>query len=785
MIRVRLLLLLLCFPLIVGCEGCRKEGDEKEKDKKKTEEPLQEFTSKQSLAFPADGNLVTGAVKPGHWITASQSLKSNKVDVRGDLISHATLSRSNFLDGGGPTNEAESIKTERPIVLPKGQLRRFEFRLLPPTPTSAKDRRVLLGSRFVSSGRSTFFDTGKQPLDVMDAREYFFVVLTKRPERFARIQVADWVRPPVLDNMLPDERQSPNYRVVIPETKNVLALPETMLDLTNTAYILWDNLGPEALTPQQTTALADWIRFGGQLIVNGADGSDSLNKTALAGILPLTPTSNIELDGDAAQQMMRNWQDATDTTTASKIKSLKSQPGRISVDGKLNKGGEAIEKTANLVLAKRIGLGRVVQSRFDITSKWLQDWDSYDSFVNSVVLLRPHRNLRRSDDSFGGGFIVPFYPSSKNSKREPDAPMNTRLRINARDARLAVNINDDKMLVTNTNSNDPFVVAGGVSGVGGWNSSSEAIRACREILRDESGITIPDSSLIARSLGYYLLLLVPINYLIFRLMGRLEYAWLAVPAIALFGAIYVARVARLDIGFARSQSQMALLELQPDYHRGHISRVIAIYNSLSDNYSFDFKTYDGVAMPLADGSDSDGKSCVFKTSYNEGPSLDGLSIESNRIRMVHAEQIVDVGGSLRLKDDLLINETDQELLDAFVIRKDLDGNAEIATVGISDPGSSKSLNFQPYNGISISDELPMQSARLIRKLGTDVVMKSGTTRLVGRIDHALPGMTVTPSANQTNAQTIVLAHLQHAPLPTPKADLKLRSDFKTQDQLNR
>ena len=100
----------------------------------------------------------------------------------------------------------------------------------------------------------------------MDAREYFFVVLTKRPERFARIQVADWVRPPVLDNMLPDERQSPNYRVVIPETKNVLALPETMLDLTNTAYILWDNLGPEALTPQQTTALADWIRFGLSLI---------------------------------------------------------------------------------------------------------------------------------------------------------------------------------------------------------------------------------------------------------------------------------------------------------------------------------------------------------------------------------------------------------------------------------------------------------------------------------------------------------------------------------------
>ena len=81
------------------------------------------------------------------------------------------------------------------------------------------------------------------------------------------------------------------------------------------------------------------------------------------------------------------------------------------------------------------------------------------------------------------------------------------------------------------------------------------------------------------------------------MIGRLEYAWFAVPVIAIGGAAFVARAARLDIGFARSQTQLAMVEMQPDYPRGHLSRVVAIYNSLSSSYDVQFRTIDGAAGP--------------------------------------------------------------------------------------------------------------------------------------------------------------------------------------------
>ena len=55
-------------------------------------------------------------------------------------------------------------------------------------------------------------------------------------------------------------------------------------------------------------------------------------------------------------------------------------------------------------------------------------------------------------------------------------------------------------------------------------------------------------------------------------------------------------------------------------------------------------------------------------------------------------------------------------------------------------------------------------------------MPKGSTRLVGRIDGSLPGMTITPNANQVTAQTIVLAHLKHAPIGKREIDMNLLSD---------
>ncbi|MGI9469968.1 MAG: hypothetical protein ACR2NZ_00455, partial [Rubripirellula sp.] len=301
--RVSFLLALLCLPLVIGCEGCRRDpGADPEEE---NQAPLEDFTPGQPQAFPSDLNPAGGGIKPGHWLGASQSLKSNKVDTRGELLSEASASGANFQTGEQEGVNGE-LPTLRPIVLPKGQMRRFDYRILAPSPGVGDRQRSFLSSRFVSRGRTIFFDTGRTPFSVLSSEEYFFVVLTERPERFAKFQVSDWVRP--FRDEYAFKEQNANYRIVFPPTKDLLPLSETMLDWTSTAVVFWDDLSPDALTPQQQTAMADWVRFGGQLIVNGAIASDSVSKTSLANLLPLQPTGNIELDPDSATQLLEGWE---------------------------------------------------------------------------------------------------------------------------------------------------------------------------------------------------------------------------------------------------------------------------------------------------------------------------------------------------------------------------------------------------------------------------------------------------------------------------------------------
>lgn len=773
--RVPFLLALLCLPLLVGCDGCRRDPD---KEAKEQEAPLADFTSAPPQPFPSDTVTTANGIKPGHWITVSQSLKSNKIDTRGELLSRAGTARS-------PSRSADSedvvgtIPNHRPIVLPKGQQRRFDYRILPPIPRSPDQKSCTLSSRFVSAGRSAYFDAESRPFRALAAEEYFFVVLTTRPERFAKFKSSDWIKPFQDENEF--ATSAANYRLVIPSTKDLLPLAETMLDWTNTAVVLWDDLTPEALTPSQQTAIADWVRFGGRLIVNGADATDAVSKTSLVDLLPLRPTGNIELDADAGTALLEGWKVPSDQTTEKQISLLRSQSGRVAVDGQINPDAVSMPRCGNLILVRSVGRGRVVQPRFDITSDWIADWASYHSFINSALLTRPRRRYVMPS---GEGFVRQQYADSQRGSA--DAATNTMFQIAARDAVLPILDQQapeqppTEQRSTETRHIDALIRVDRPAGLGGWTDDSDVVDLYRQILRSESGIEIPKSSLVVRSLGYYLLVLVPINYLIFRLMGRLEYAWLAVPVIAIGGAIWVARAARLDIGFARSQTEIALLELQPEYPRGHLSRVVAIYNSLSSTYEIAFRTIDGCALPVdTETNISDVGQSVFRTSYDEGPSLSGVVVGSNQIRLVHAEQMIHVGGAITLNSKpQLVNESSLELFDALVVDKSESGQVRIAIVGGCGPGATVGLRFRDGQAPSITPGLPMQTSRILRRLAAPAAMPWGSTRLVARVEGTLSGMSITPDTHQTSGQTILLAHLKHPLRAEPLPDINLLSDVK-------
>ena len=60
-------------------------------------------------------------------------------------------------------------------------------------------------------------------------------------------------------------------------------------------------------------------------------------------------------------------------------------------------------------------------------------------------------------------------------------------------------------------------------------------------------------------------------------------------------------------------------------------------------------------------------------------------------------------------------------------------------------------------------------------------METGEERLVARVDEVLPGETITPAASQVRGATLVVAHLDYAPLPAPQKDANTRHDIKADD----
>ena len=100
-------------------------------------------------------------------------------------------------------------------------------------------------------------------------------------------------------------------------------------------------------------------------------------------------------------------------------------------------------------------------------------------------------------------------------------------------------------------------------------------------------------------LAIYLFILVPLNWLFFRMIRKVEYAWIAVPIIALVAAFTVVKLASLDIGFARSNTQISLLEVHADYPRAHMAEYSALYTSLSTRYTAELDNRSAQSLPFS------------------------------------------------------------------------------------------------------------------------------------------------------------------------------------------
>jgi hypothetical protein len=781
--RQFLFFVLLLAPLFVGCQGCRQD-DDIAKSKKEARVPADTITAGAPRTIPRDPNTIWDFAKPGHWTSVSQTWQANGADLRGELRFGL---QPNVAKGQAPLPPF-ALTSERPAALPKGTQKSLDTRLLIPFGNSNEKEPIQLRGSFI--GRDQSFEEGISLPKLMASHEYFFVVLSNRPEQLTTLRVHDWVNPP--QGVFEEAGQSNHdYRIVFPVAEGNVYLPDTFFEWTSIAYLLWDDVAPEQLTLDQRQAIRDWLHWGGRIIVNGPAAASLLEQNAeFADLLPLHTIRGEGISSDLLISLVDQWSVPSDRSIGTVKGMLDDDSDRVGVVGQAAENSYAVPQSHELMVNRPVGLGNICMSRFDLTASWLVKWDSVQSLYNNVFMQRPPRHYSDHNGSLLLGFND--FPEAKTK----DAGIATRLRIFARDANITRNREQDVTPTAPAMPSNSWLdfraqyVPG--TGIGAWSDHSDAAELALGQLREQAGISIPDIRFVSKSLLIYLLIVVPLNYLVFRLLGHVEWAWIAVPIIGLVGAAWIAREAQLDIGFARSQTEFNVLEIQPPYARGHLSRFVGIYNSLSTTYDFRFLSRDSVAAPVGVlDLNSKAAAATFRHSFEPSQvSLYGINVPSNQTTAIHAEQMIDLAGTVRWIPDAesdrrgeIENGTKFTMLDSIVVSRDIDGNVRFDAVGSLEAGRKAQVRFADGPG-RVASELPMGADIVMGPLARGDDLGAGEIRFIARLEEPIAGFEVHPTVSQIQQQTVVIAHLATIPLPLPQVDRNLRMDIKVVDSFS-
>lgn len=620
-----------------------------------------------------------------------------------------------------------------------------------------------------------------------------------------------------------------DYYLAFYSPSQAVALPTHGLAWTSTAYVLWDDVGPELLDTPQQQALIDWIHWGGQLLINGHQTLDLLQGSFIEPYLPATSGSTVDMSTDTMAELNRHWTPKNLGREAEKLRKLPIHPNQLPqvLQLELVEGAKYVPNTAEMIAERRVGRGRIAVTAFSLTDREMINWGHFDNFFNGGLLRRPPREFRASKNNDALPSV--FMANPRDNPMRGSALMNCGLRYFCRDAtatllakqeqtrrsfqrertslkqdfnRLSTSpIGDDEVDEEKVRMAETFEWNldadprwyGGYSdnrtqGVAGWTDFSGACRAARESLAAAAGIDVPKRTFVMKMLGAYLLCLVPLNWILFRLIGRVEWAWFAAPLIALAGALGVVQATNLDIGYVRSRTEIGVMELQPDYNRAHLTRFTALYTSLTSKYELRFAGEDVLVLPFS--ADLDLRNATRrKVTYrrDENTALSGYMVRSATTGMVRSETIFPTLNGVMIEEDgdtaTLTNMTDVGWQSGVILARS-DGQIRIAyldAVAAGEEIEAKLENytvdekFQQHLELSAyTKKLPRRGEVTLRpliQLATNTEgLGDGDVRLVAWTDEGLPGVTITPASNQQVFRTLIVGNLRYGDQRIPQSD---------------
>jgi hypothetical protein len=790
--------LLAVSSLAVAQDAPASDTKQTEADEKEKEKPKPPFEIGQVIPRFGDPTDDVGGdegprlvIKPGHWTSTTQSMQANYKDFLGEF------SAEGLDDSRQPVaipHTEFGLQITRSVTLPKGEEREVDVELFVPQQTMGTRFKTTIVDR--DTGGSVFEVTPK--LEFQPAYQYQFVVLAAEPAKYAFLKVTNTVRAPWEEEF--EESSQAHYLVTLAKTGKQVPLPESSLAWTSVAYLVWDSVDPSSFTLAQQKAMLDWLHWGGRLIINGPDSLAMLEGGFLEPFLPAEDAGPRKVTAEELTAWSDFWRQREAGKEVTALEPRQTFPG---IELNPLDGAKQLPGAAGLFYVKNVGRGAVVVSAIQLSEREFINWPGFDGFLNAGLLGRPRRLF--STPPFEGVQV----DWADYQSRRLDAHLTTPLRLFARDAQTSANTQRVPGTTPNqfgtTELTELKVDRPG--GVAAWDEFSQAAQVCRELLIVAAGVQVPGVGFVLGCLAFYLIVLVPFNWLIFHTIGRPEWAWIAVPFIAMFGTWVVVKQAQLDIGFVRSQTEVAILELNGDHDRGLLTRFAAMYSSLATTYDTVFPNQtSAVALPFPANNTDPAvwkDSVVFDESID--PQLTGLTVSSSATRLLHAEQIVPLAGPLKLAKssrgtDQIENHTEYDLRDVAVVRRRFDRNGEpkydASWLGELRKGSSTalglaSIGWQDGKLPFVTEREASAKTRALPSMAIDPLVqlafafddkndpvgsKRDEVRLVGVIDEPLPGMEITPEASQRQGATVVIAHLSFGPLAEPRPDVNSPSD---------
>ncbi|MBL8829602.1 MAG: hypothetical protein JNM18_21675, partial [Planctomycetaceae bacterium] len=552
---------------------------------------------------------------------------------------------------------------------------------------------------------------------------------------------------------------SAHYAIVFP-TKENASLPRGLLHWTTFAFVVWDDYDPAKLAPDEQAALVDWLHWGGQLILSGPDTLNTLADSFLKPYLPATAGESITLDREQLAFLEQPAWRVRD-------KSLQVVKPWSGVELVPHATAQRLLDSPHIV-ERRVGRGRVVATAFRLDQRELREWPGYDGFWHTCLLRRVPRRFesRRNDDEGPRIAWATGHPQ--------ESALSTDVRLFARDAGRDVPLptaNDQQGV-----NAVPVPLAG--SSMGAWSDQSALQTAASKTISEAAGIIVPERAFVTRLLGLYLALLVPANWLLFRLFNRVEWAWFAVPVIAVTFAGVVTWLAQVNIGFARSQTEIAVVELQANHPRAHVTRFMALYSSLGTAYDIRTLGVDSLALPFTNKSSLDSQplydlhlsSTTMPQGDTEVPAvrMTGFEVDSNSSGMLHIEQVLNFGSiecvvSNSAEDTYEVTNHTGRDLTGFLL-----GPNGVAWYGELAHQASVTCHLAARpDDFERARNTPAVSGVNLQPL-IDLAMKNehrSRLRFIGWCDAQLPGVAITPYAAQQRVATLVVANLEYGVFP--------------------